>query len=96
MCQIESSLQVKQFLIDTRQFLYQMIRIVNVKEEIMVTLSIVADISYGWDIINNYVDLMQEGIKADPRCVLKLRSTFLKLASILGILDIVYACRITV
>eukprot|EP01113_Clastostelium_recurvatum_P044787 TRINITY_DN759_c0_g1_i3.p1 TRINITY_DN759_c0_g1~~TRINITY_DN759_c0_g1_i3.p1 ORF type:complete len:1198 (+),score=276.33 TRINITY_DN759_c0_g1_i3:52-3645(+) len=83
--QIESSLQVKQFLIDTRQFLYQMIRIVNVKEEVLITLGLVADISYAWDIIDNYVDLMQKGIKNDPGLVLKLRSTFLKLASILDL-----------
>lgn len=59
--QIESSLQVKQFLIDTRQYLYQMIRIVNVKEEIMYTLSLVGDISYAWDIIRTYVGYMQDG-----------------------------------
>ncbi len=53
---------MKQFLIDTRQYLYQMIRIVNVKEEIMYYLSVVADVSYAWEIILNYVDLMQEGI----------------------------------
>lgn len=39
-----------------------MIRIVNVKEEIMYYLSVVADVSYAWEIILNYVDLMQEGI----------------------------------
>ena len=53
---------MKQFLIDTRQYLYQMIRIVNVKEEIMYTLSLVGDISYAWDIIRTYVGYMQDGV----------------------------------
>lgn len=39
-----------------------MIRIVNVKEEIMYTVSLVADISYAWDIIRTYVGYMQDGI----------------------------------
>lgn len=52
---------MKQFLIDTRQYLSQMIRIVNVKEEIMITVSVVSDISYAWEIIDNYVGYVQEG-----------------------------------
>lgn len=81
--QIESSLQVKQFLIDTRSFLNQMLRIVNIKEEILVIIGLVSDLSYAWDIVNDYVKLMQARIKNDPSSVLKLRATFLKLASIL-------------
>lgn len=38
-----------------------MIRIVNVKEEIMITVSVVSDISYAWEIIDNYVGYVQEG-----------------------------------
>lgn len=40
--QIESSLQVKQFLVDTRSFLAQMLRIVNVTEDVLVTLSFIS------------------------------------------------------
>ncbi|GAM16870.1 hypothetical protein SAMD00019534_000450, partial [Acytostelium subglobosum LB1] len=83
--QIDSSIQVKQFLIETRQFLTKMIKIVNIREEVLVHLSVCADISYAWDIINNYVEQMQRGIKNDPGCVLKLRATFLKLVSILDL-----------
>lgn len=36
--QIESSLQVKQFLIETRGALNQMLRIVNVKEEVYLAM----------------------------------------------------------
>ncbi|EFA77215.1 hypothetical protein PPL_12424 [Heterostelium album PN500] len=83
--QIDSSIQVKQFLIETRQFLTKMIKIVNIKEDVLVNLAVCADISYAWDIINNYVEQMQRGIKSDPTCVLKLRATFLKLVSILDL-----------
>ncbi|KAM9958880.1 hypothetical protein ACTFIW_012470 [Dictyostelium discoideum] len=83
--QIDSSIQVKQFLIETRQFLTKMIKIVNIKEEVLVNLSVCADMSYAWEIVNNYVDQMQKGIKSDPKCVLKLRATFLKLVSILDL-----------
>ncbi|KYQ93508.1 hypothetical protein DLAC_06205 [Tieghemostelium lacteum] len=83
--QIDSSNTVKQFLIETRQFLSKMIKIVNIREEVLINLAVCADMSYAWDIINNYVDQMQRGIKADPKCVLKLRATFLKLVSLLDL-----------
>eukprot|EP01027_Heterolobosea_sp_BB2_P007140 GEZU01010652.1.p1 GENE.GEZU01010652.1~~GEZU01010652.1.p1 ORF type:complete len:835 (-),score=235.13 GEZU01010652.1:84-2588(-) len=81
--QIESSLQVKQFLADTRDLLKKMIRFVNIKEEVLVTIATVSDISYAWDAINSYVDSMQAKIKEQPALVIKIRSTFLKLASML-------------
>lgn len=33
--QLESNLQVRQFLLETRQFLHQMIRTINIKEEVL-------------------------------------------------------------
>jgi WASH complex subunit strumpellin len=83
--EIDINLQVKQFLIDVRMYLNQMIRIVNIKEEYMVTIATVGDCSYVWQIIHNYITPMQEMIRADPSSVLLLRSTFLKLASILDL-----------
>lgn len=82
--QLETNLQVKQFITDTRKFLHQMLRTINIKEEVLITLEIVADLSYGWIIIDaNYTQLMQQGIKQKPSLVIKLRATFLKLASVL-------------
>ncbi|CAH1773129.1 unnamed protein product [Owenia fusiformis] len=81
--QLESNLQVKQFLADTRQYLHQMIRTINIKEEVLVTLEIVADLSYAWEIIDGFTGHMQQGIKKDPAMVTKLRATFLKMASAL-------------
>lgn len=44
--------QVKQFLADTRQYLHQMIRTINVKEEVLITVEIIADLSYAWMILD--------------------------------------------
>jgi len=41
-----------------------MLRTVNVKEEILITIQLVADLSYGWEIIVKYVPLMQQLIKS--------------------------------
>ncbi len=81
--QIESSLQVKQYLGDTRDLLKKMIRYVNIKEEVLVNIGTISDISYAWEIINDYVDSMQKRIKKDPSLIIRIRSTFLKLASVL-------------
>ena len=53
--QLELNLQVKQFLADTRQYLHQMIRVINIKEEVLITIQIVADVSYCWKIIDGCV-----------------------------------------
>ncbi|XP_076082010.1 WASH complex subunit 5-like isoform X2 [Mytilus galloprovincialis] len=83
--QLESNLQVKQFLADTRKYLHQMIRTINIKEEVLITIQIVADLSYAWTIIDSYTGYMQQGIKKDPSLVIKLRATFLKMASALDL-----------
>lgn len=43
-----------QFLADTRKFLHQMIRTINIKEEVLITMQIVGDLSYAWQIIDRY------------------------------------------
>ncbi|KAK2181203.1 hypothetical protein NP493_407g06015 [Ridgeia piscesae] len=83
--QLESNLQVKQFLADTRLYLHQMIRVININEEVLIQIQIVADLSYAWQIIDSYTVFMQQGIKTDPSLVTKLRATFLKLASALDL-----------
>lgn len=83
--QLESNLQVKQFLADTRKYLHQMIRTINIKEEVLITIQIVADLSYAWTIIDSYTGFMQKGIQKDPSLVIKLRATFLKMASALDL-----------
>mmetsp|Transcript_25594 Transcript_25594/g.52071 ORF Transcript_25594/g.52071 Transcript_25594/m.52071 type:complete len:1147 (+) Transcript_25594:262-3702(+) len=81
--QIEGNAHVKHFLQDARSLLRQMVRTVNVKEEQLITLATVADLSYAFDVITDFVPLMHRFIKQDPFAVLLLRATFLKLASVL-------------
>jgi WASH complex subunit strumpellin len=51
----------------------------GLKEEILITLQIVSDLSYAWEIVDPaFTDEMQMGLKKDPSLVGKLRSTFLK------------------
>ncbi|KAG8010235.1 WASH complex subunit 5 [Nibea albiflora] len=83
--QLESNLQVCQFLADTRKFLHQMIRTINIKEEVLITMQIVGDLSYAWQIIDSFTLIMQESIRVNPSMVTKLRATFLKLASALDL-----------
>ncbi|XP_053415600.1 WASH complex subunit 5 isoform X2 [Nycticebus coucang] len=83
--QLESNLQVCQFLADTRKFLHQMIRTINIKEEVLITMQIVGDLSYAWQLIDSFTSIMQESIRVNPSMVTKLRATFLKLASALDL-----------
>ena len=64
------------------------------QEDYLLNIQIVADLSYAWEIIDNYTAFMQDGIKNDPFIVTKLRATFLKLASALDI-PLVSACKTT-
>ncbi|KAM9198615.1 WASH complex subunit 5 isoform 2-T2 [Dugong dugon] len=83
--QLESNLQVCQFLADTRKFLHQMIRTINIKEEVLIAMQIVGDLSFAWQLIDSFTSIMQESIRVNPSMVTKLRATFLKLASALDL-----------
>ena len=83
--QIDQSLQVKQFLAENKEYMTRMLRTVNVNPKVMGDLEIITDFSYAWDIINDYTALMHDRIKSNPLTCLLLRSTFLKLASILSL-----------
>ncbi|XP_013376760.1 PREDICTED: WASH complex subunit strumpellin isoform X2 [Chinchilla lanigera] len=80
--QLESHLQVCQFLADTRKFLHQMIRTINIKEEVLITMQIVGDLSFAWQLIDSFTSIMQESIRVNPSMVTKLRATFLKVAKL--------------
>lgn len=81
--ELESSPQVTQYLIEARKFLHCMLKTSNVKEDILITLQIIGDLSYAWLIIDSFTQYMQNGIQNDPTLVNKLRATFLKLGSAL-------------
>ena len=37
-----------------RKYLHQMIRTINVKDEVLIQIQIIGDMSYAWSIIDNY------------------------------------------
>lgn len=79
-------MQVKQYLQETRQYLHTLIQILNIKEDILIDIQMISDLSYAWNLINLfYTNEMQENIKQNPKLVTKLRSAFLKLSSALEI-----------
>jgi len=82
---ITSNALVTAYLGDTRKYLAQMLRVVNIREQYLDNLDIVCDLSYGWEIVKgrDYIGLMQERIKRDPSSTVMLRSTFLKLKTIM-------------
>ena len=61
--QIEASLQIKQYLGEVRELLYRMIRVVNVRELVLVTLSVVSDMSYAWETMGDYTELMRQRVQ---------------------------------
>lgn len=82
---LDSNMQIKQYLTETQNFLQKMIYLINIKEDILINLQLIGDLSYAWILIDNYTEIMQNGIKNQPSLVIKLRATFLKLASALEI-----------
>uniref|UniRef100_A0A1B0D1J4 WASH complex subunit strumpellin n=1 Tax=Phlebotomus papatasi TaxID=29031 RepID=A0A1B0D1J4_PHLPP len=82
---LDTNMQVKQLLIEVRDYLHQMINTINVKEDALINLQLIGDLSYAWKIVDKYTPIMQEHIKKSPSLVIKLRATFLKLASALEV-----------
>ncbi|KPM05546.1 WASH complex subunit strumpellin-like protein [Sarcoptes scabiei] len=84
--QLETNLQLKQNVIEVHHSLYSMVKLLGLKEKILITQQIVSDLSYAWRVIDTiFTKFMQDGIKNDPTMVTKLVSAFLKLASALDL-----------
>lgn len=80
---LDSNLQVKQYIDDVKMYLNWMLKTISIKEETLIKLDIISDLTYSWSVIDNYTVFMQQGIQKDPSLVIKLRATFLKLSSTL-------------
>ena len=81
---IEGNLQIKQYLNEITQYLNHMLRIVNVKRQVLVNIAQISDFSYAWIVIQEKILILQDFLKQDFKSVLLLRATFIKLASILN------------
>nr|CCC94820.1 conserved hypothetical protein [Trypanosoma congolense IL3000] len=84
--QVDSNLQVVQFVQDARFLLKQMIRYINIENKVLITIATVGDVSYAWESMathNNYVMTIQKKIKQKPDLAVQMRAVFMKLASLL-------------
>ncbi|XP_014473018.1 PREDICTED: WASH complex subunit strumpellin isoform X2 [Dinoponera quadriceps] len=81
--QLENNLHISQYLADTRETLHNMLRTGSISEDVMISLNIVTDCCYAWNIMESFIDVMQESIKENPPMVIKLKALFLKMASAL-------------
>lgn len=78
--QLENNLHISQYLGDTRETLRNMLRMGSISEDIMISLNIVTDCCYAWNIMESFIDVMQESIKENPPTVIKLKALFLKVS----------------
>ena len=76
---------IRQCVQESRQQLHKMLRLLSIKNELLAHLDVIADVSYAWLLVDAYTAQMQGGIKENPKMVVKLRATFLKLASALDL-----------
>lgn len=63
---------------ETHSYLREMMKIISIKDTVLIDLQIVGDFSYAWYHIDKYTGLMRNNIKENPSFVTKLRATFLK------------------
>lgn len=82
---IDVNVQTKIFLSEIRDVLRQMIRTVNVKDELLDHIENISDFSYAWEALTDYLDVFHERIRSDSSSVVLLRATFLKAASVLDV-----------
>lgn len=82
---IKSTTTIVQYLTDSKSALKNALRAASLREESLVTLETVADVSYAWCTIDSYTKLMQNSIKRNPAVTSRLRALFLKLASAMEI-----------
>jgi WASH complex subunit strumpellin len=81
---IERSVQIKHYITETQKSLNHMIRIVNIKKQLIANISYITDFSYAWITIEEYLPLMQSEIRKEPQVVLNFKTMFMKLASIMN------------
>lgn len=83
--QIDTDVQIKAFLEDTREQLRQLIRVVNVRHGDLSKMEVITDLSYAFEILNDYTGVLHERVRTQPKKAVLLRAGFVKLASILDV-----------
>ena len=83
--QVDTDAQIKQFLDDTRELLRQMIRIVNIKRQDLTKMEVITDLSYAFELLDDYTSVIHERVRSEPSYSVLLRAGFVKLSSILDV-----------
>ena len=79
----DENAQLKSFISETQTRLIHMVRIMQIKKEIVQNIYTIVDFSYAWDVIGDYLVHLQNTISETPRAVLMLKTVFLKMATIM-------------
>jgi WASH complex subunit strumpellin len=58
--QISANIQIKQYLMDTRNDLKHMVKVVNMRRSILTHIDIICDITWSWVVLKDYIRLMQQ------------------------------------
>ena len=70
--------QVREHLESIRASLRVLLRVINVNEDVLVTIGNVTDLSYACTLIDSYTTAMQAAISSTPKLVVQLRTVFIK------------------
>ncbi len=83
---LDANMQIKQHLMECRQYLEEMITIVKINEDTLINIQLIGDFSYAFINISNYTDIMQKWLIDSPNnSVFPFREVILKLASALEV-----------
>ena len=73
---IDTSTSTKEWLLRCRETLVNMVRTVNVRDSVTITMDTVSDMAYAWQCITDFIGEMQGRVKRDPGVVVLLRAVF--------------------
>lgn len=82
---IDTNIQIKTFLSEIRDFFHQMIRTVNINQNILNILDNISDFSYTWQSLDGYLNLFHRILQEDSSSLGLLRGMFFETVSILDI-----------
>lgn len=80
---IDSSTSIKEHLGKVRDLLESLVRTVNIQETHLIAIDTISDMTYVWEFVHDFVPYMHLKIRNEPECVVRLRTVFLKLTSVL-------------
>ena len=82
---IENNIAIKEFIELSKNDLKHMLSLAKLQPELMQHIAVIKDFSYAWLCMDEFLGLMQKMIREEPRNVLLLKATILKLSSILDV-----------